>query len=96
MPLPFTEPGLLMLSQIFVTSPRNSAAAHRALFAHLKCRTFITTDPMPPSAHAVVDAVRPARHLTVPSVEELLSRQTPHYLLSKTFRELRRAPFVVM
>ncbi|ROW18114.1 hypothetical protein VPNG_00182 [Cytospora leucostoma] len=81
---------------LFVTSPRNSPAAHRALFDHVQCRTFITSDPVPPPAHAILDAVKPLRHLTVPSVEELLSKEIKPYVLSKTYQELRDDPFVVM
>lgn len=91
-----TEPGLLMPSQIFVTSPRNSPAGHQALFAHLQCQILITTDPIPLPAQTVIDAVKPARHLTVPSLDELLNKDSPPYVLNKTFEELRRAPFVVM
>ncbi|KAH9993902.1 putative NRPS-like enzyme [Xylariaceae sp. FL0662B] len=81
---------------LFVTSPRNSPAAHRALFDHLQCQTFITTDPIPPPARDVLDAVKPLRYLTIPSVEELLTTQYPPYVLSKTFQDLRQTPFVVM
>lgn len=90
------EPRLLIPSQVFVTSPRNSPAGHQALFAHLQCQTLITTNPVPPPAQTVIDAVKPARHLTVPSLDELLNTNSPPYVLDKTFEELRRAPFVVM
>ncbi|KAH0591763.1 hypothetical protein MHUMG1_10495 [Metarhizium humberi] len=83
-------------SQIFVTSPRNSQPAQRALFNHLGCQTLITTNPLSPPAQAVLDAVAPARHLTVPSVEELLSSSHPTYVWNKTFEEVQNDPFVVM
>ncbi|THV45864.1 hypothetical protein BGAL_0443g00110 [Botrytis galanthina] len=81
---------------IFVTSPRNSPAAHRALFGRLKCRTLITSNPIPPPANAIFDAVKPLHHFTVPSVEELLIKQYPPYTLNKTFQELRQTHMVVM
>ncbi|KID70415.1 Male sterility, NAD-binding protein, partial [Metarhizium hybridum] len=81
---------------IFVTSPRNSQPAQRALFNHLGCQTLITTNPLSPPAQAVLDAVAPARHLTVPSVEELLSSSHPTYVWNKTFEEVQNDPFVVM
>ncbi|KAM3081036.1 hypothetical protein ACMFMG_004993 [Clarireedia jacksonii] len=81
---------------LFVTSPRNSPAAHHALFEHVKCRTLVTSDPISPPARVILDAVKPLRHFTVPSVEELLSKQYPPYELSKTFEELRQTPMVVM
>ncbi|ROV92215.1 hypothetical protein VMCG_09323 [Cytospora schulzeri] len=71
-------------------------AAHRALFGHTKCRTFITTDPVSPPARTILDAVKPPRHLTVPSVEDLLAQKYPSYVLAKTFRELRQDPLVIM
>lgn len=66
------------------------------MFGHVQCRTFITTDPVPPPAHAVLDAVKPLRHLTVPSIEELLGKENEPYVLRKTYRELLDDPFVVM
>ncbi|KAI2601707.1 acetyl-CoA synthetase-like protein [Hypoxylon sp. NC1633] len=81
---------------LFVTSPRNSPAAHRALFDSLQCQTLITSAPVPPPARIVLDAIKPLRHLTVPSVEELLTTQYPLYVLNKTFQDLRWNPFVVM
>ncbi|PQE22305.1 NRPS-like enzyme protein [Rutstroemia sp. NJR-2017a WRK4] len=81
---------------LFVTSPRNSPAAHRALFEQVKCRTLITSDPLPPAARVILDAVNPLRHFTVPSVEELLTKEYPLYELGKTFEELRQTPMVVM
>ncbi|KAI1483617.1 acetyl-CoA synthetase-like protein [Daldinia eschscholtzii] len=81
---------------LFVTSPRNSPAAHRALFDHLKCQTFITSNPAPPPARVVLDAVKPLRHLTAPSVEELLTKEYTPYILNRTLQDLRPSPFVVM
>ncbi|PQE16628.1 NRPS-like enzyme protein [Rutstroemia sp. NJR-2017a BBW] len=83
-------------SRLFVTSPRNSPAAHRALFEQVKCRTLITSDPIPPAARVILDAVKPLRHFTMPSVEELLTKKYPLYELGKTFDELRQTPLVAM
>ncbi|CAN8100800.1 unnamed protein product [Discula destructiva] len=38
---------------LFLTSPRNSPAAHKSLFQSLKCRTLVTTEPTPPPALAI-------------------------------------------
>ncbi|EMR87674.1 putative ochratoxin a non-ribosomal peptide synthetase protein [Botrytis cinerea BcDW1] len=81
---------------LFVTSPRNSPAAHCALFDHLKCQTLIISNPIPPPANVILDAVKPMSHFMVPSVKELLNQQYPHYVLSKTFEDLRQTPIVVM
>ncbi|KAK6220575.1 putative NRPS-like protein biosynthetic cluster [Pestalotiopsis sp. IQ-011] len=81
---------------LFVTSPRNSHEAHRALFDHLQCQTLITSDPVPPAAQTVLDIVKPAHHLKVPSVAELLMRRHDAYHFTKTFQELQHSPFVIM
>ncbi|KAF3003827.1 putative secondary metabolism biosynthetic enzyme [Neopestalotiopsis sp. 37M] len=81
---------------LFVTSPRNSPEAHRSLFDHLQCQTLITSDPVPPAAQAVLDIVKPARHLKVPSVAELLAQKHTAYQLNKSFQELQHSPFVIM
>ncbi|KAI0147409.1 putative NRPS-like enzyme [Xylariaceae sp. FL1272] len=80
---------------LFLTSPRNSPAAHRALFESLECRTLVTTDPTPPPALAIVEAVNP-RKLTAPSVDELLSTSYPPYVYEKTFQEARLDPLMVI
>lgn len=79
-----------------MTSPRNSPAAHRALFDHLQCQTLITTDPVPLPARVILDAVKPLKHLTVPSVEHLLADNHPSYVLTKSFQEMQDDPFVIM
>ncbi|KAI1129722.1 putative NRPS-like enzyme [Nemania abortiva] len=81
---------------LFVTSPRNSVDAHRALFDHLRCQVLLTSDPVPPAGRLILDVVNPAHHLTVPSVEDLLTQNYPPYILDKTFQELRDGLFVVM
>ncbi|KAI0388907.1 putative NRPS-like enzyme [Xylariaceae sp. FL0594] len=81
---------------LFVTSPRNSGDAHRELFAHLHCRTLLTSDPVPPPGRLVLDAVNPPRHLAVPSVEQFLSKKHSPYQLDKTLADLLKTPFVIM
>ncbi|KAL7625378.1 hypothetical protein AAE478_004595 [Parahypoxylon ruwenzoriense] len=73
---------------LFLTSPRNSQAAHRALFDALKCETLLTTDPAPSAVHQIIEAVNP-RQLTVPSVADLLGTVYPPYVYNKTFQEAR-------
>ncbi|KAK3942541.1 putative nrps-like enzyme protein [Diplogelasinospora grovesii] len=80
---------------LFLTSPRNSPAAHRALFDALKCQTLVTTDPTPAPAIAVIEAVKP-RQLTVPSVDELLGGNYPPYANKKTFETGRWDPLFVI
>ncbi|KAI1212188.1 putative NRPS-like enzyme [Annulohypoxylon truncatum] len=80
---------------LFLTSPRNSPAAQQGLFESLKCRTLVTTDPVPPAALVITEAVKP-RQLTVPSVEELLGTSYAHYVYTKTFEQARWDPLMVM
>ncbi|KAI1445617.1 putative NRPS-like enzyme [Annulohypoxylon stygium] len=80
---------------IFLTSPRNSAAAHRSLFDALNCRTLVTTDPTPPSVPPILEAVKP-RQLVAPSVEELLEKDYPHFPFDKTFDQVRWDPVFII
>ncbi|KAI1777957.1 putative NRPS-like enzyme [Hypoxylon cercidicola] len=80
---------------LFLTSPRNSVAAHRALFDALECKTLVTTDPIPPSAHAIIGAVKP-RVLTAPGVDELFAKSYQPYVYEKTFQEARWDPLWVI
>ncbi|TVY14249.1 Non-canonical non-ribosomal peptide synthetase FUB8 [Lachnellula arida] len=49
-----------------------------------------------PPAHVILDVVKPPRYFTAPSVEELLAKKYPPYILNKTFQDLRHTPIVVM
>ncbi|KAI8623145.1 putative NRPS-like enzyme [Xylariaceae sp. FL1651] len=80
---------------LFLTSPRNSPEAHRALFNSLKCRTLVTTEPLSPPALAILDAVKPG-HLSIPSVGELLRKQHQPYPYYKTFQMARQDPVMIM
>lgn len=84
-----------MDGQLFLTSPRNSPAAHRGLFDALKCKTLVTTDPLPPPARSITEAVNP-RVITLPSVDELLGKIHPHFAFNKTFEEARWDPLWIM
>ncbi|SPQ27494.1 2d27d111-a7df-4dfd-b53e-66ee884047f0 [Thermothielavioides terrestris] len=80
---------------VFLPSPRNSAAAHQALFETLQCRLLATPDPVPAPAVAALEAVKP-RHLTVPGVEELLHKDYPPYVSGKVFEKARWDPLVIV
>ncbi|CAJ2510882.1 Uu.00g065070.m01.CDS01 [Anthostomella pinea] len=80
---------------LFLTSPRNSPAAHRALFESLECRTLVTTDPTPPSALPILEAVNPTQ-LTAPSVDDVLGISYPPYVYEKTFQEARWDPLFII
>jgi hypothetical protein len=84
-----------MLCQAFFTSPRNSLAAHGALFDQLKCRTMLTPNPTPPAVEQILSAL-PMKHLQIPSVSDLLDQAHPHYPYNKTFETGRADPFMVV
>ncbi len=81
--------------QAFFTSPRNSAAAHKALFNGLKCRTLLTPSPTPPATESILQTCS-MKHLHVPSVEDLLDHVHPHYSYDRKYESARAEPFVVM
>ncbi|KAI1085430.1 acetyl-CoA synthetase-like protein [Whalleya microplaca] len=80
---------------LFLTSPRNSPAAHRALFDSLQCRTLVTTDPVPAAASSIIEAVNP-RKLTVPRFDQLLEKSYPAYIYEKTFEQARLDPLLII
>lgn len=84
-----------MLQQLFLTSPRNSPAAHRSLFNALNCRTVITTDPRPPPVVPILEFVKP-RCLTIPSLDELLRETYPVFAYDKSFEAGRWDPYFIM
>ncbi|KAI1324526.1 putative NRPS-like enzyme [Xylariaceae sp. FL0255] len=73
--------------KLFLTSPRNSSAAHHQLFTALKCHTLISPDPLQQPAQVILKAVKPCQLLTIPSVGDLL--QMPHktYIMKKSLEE---------
>ncbi|KAI0164070.1 hypothetical protein GGR57DRAFT_489736 [Xylariaceae sp. FL1272] len=73
--------------RLFLTSPRNSAIAHRKLFDGLKCQTLITPDPAHQPAQAVLEAVQPCRALAIPSIEELMRPGRDLYVMGKSLRD---------
>ncbi|KAF3064982.1 L-aminoadipate-semialdehyde dehydrogenase [Daldinia childiae] len=80
---------------LFLTSPRNSSAAHRNLFDSLKCQTLVTTDPAPSSVSTILEAVKP-RRISIPSLPELLEKPYPHFFYDKTLEQVRWDPVVAI
>lgn len=80
---------------IFFTSPRNSPAAHQALFERLECRVLVTPDPVPAPAAPALELIKP-RHLILPQVDELLGKDHPKYPYNKSFEEGRGDPLFIM
>lgn len=80
---------MLTFSKLFLTSPRNSAAAHSSLFETLKCKTLITTDPKV----SILDVVQ-AHCLIVPSIDDLLI-ESLSFPYDKSFEAGRGDPLVI-
>ncbi|KAK1757157.1 putative nrps-like enzyme protein [Echria macrotheca] len=79
---------------LFTISPRNSQAAHRALFESGNCKHLLTSDPMPPAANSIIEAVHPSVW-TIPGMQELMEQQptqpTP-FPFNKTYTSSRHEP----
>ncbi|KAL9117654.1 MAG: hypothetical protein Q9187_005810 [Circinaria calcarea] len=65
------------------------------LFDKLKCKTMLSPKPRPPPVLAIL-ATLELRTCEVPSVEELLSKQCPHFPFNKTFEEAFSEPLFVV
>ncbi|KAI0533111.1 hypothetical protein GGR58DRAFT_135968 [Xylaria digitata] len=76
---------------LFFPSPRNSAAAHKALLDTLGCKTLITTTPVPPPALTILKAAR-LQMLTVPEVNRLLGQAHEQYSCDRTYEKNGRDP----
>jgi hypothetical protein len=81
--------------QAFLTSPRNSPAAHEALFKRLNCGMLLTSNPTPPPAEKILKAY-PLKHLQISSVAELLEQDYPQYPYEKTFATAASQPFAIL
>ncbi|KAI1340838.1 acetyl-CoA synthetase-like protein [Xylariaceae sp. FL0016] len=56
---------------------------------------LLTTDPVPPPATAVIEAVKP-QTLTIPSTGELLDTNYETYAYNETFQAAQKDPFIIM
>jgi hypothetical protein len=80
---------------MFLTSPRNSVAAHSRLLDRLNCTKFLAPVPRPPQVAAILEA-NTVDVLDVPSVDTLLDRDYPHFEFSKTYAEAANERLAVM
>ncbi|KAJ8120893.1 hypothetical protein ONZ43_g2517 [Nemania bipapillata] len=76
---------------IFFSSPRNSPAAHKVLLETLKCKTLVTVTPVPPAALTILEVAQPQK-LTIPEVDELVSKVYEHYKCDRTYEKNGRDP----
>ncbi|OOF90104.1 hypothetical protein ASPCADRAFT_179722 [Aspergillus carbonarius ITEM 5010] len=80
---------------LFLTSPRNSVAAHESLFQSLHCTKILAPSPWPAAVTAIQEAIALELH-EVPSVEYLLDTAHPHFAFSKTYPEHAQEKLVVV
>ncbi|KAL9094874.1 MAG: hypothetical protein Q9165_002823 [Trypethelium subeluteriae] len=80
---------------LFLTSPRNSVAAHFKLFERLKCTKLLSPDPKPAAVSAILEEPG-MQHFAVPSAQTLLDQDYPHFEFAKTFDEARHEPFMII
>lgn len=81
---------------MFLTSPRNSVAAHSSLFTRLECSKLVAPVPRPPPVKAILKAQPTLEILDVPSVDDLTSKDYPHFEFLKTYSEVAGETLAVM
>jgi hypothetical protein len=84
-----------MMFQMFLTSPRNSVAAQKALLGQLDCTILLTPSPPLHQVNAISDAF-PVKVAEVPDVEDLLSQQFEHFQYNEKYDEVLDNPFLVV
>lgn len=80
---------------MYFPSPRNSVPAHKNLLDNLNCTKMLSPVPRPPPVNAVL-AAKEVQIFDVPSVEELLSKEHPHFPYTKSLSEAARDPIFVL
>ena len=80
---------------MFLTSPRNSVAAHSSLLQRLNCTKLVAPVPRPPPVAAILEA-QTLDVLDVPSVDDLLHTDYPQFAYTKTYPEAARETLAVM
>lgn len=81
--------------KVLLASPRNSIPAHVNLFNLLDCKIMVTPNPRPQAVTAITSSHN-IRVLEIPTLEELLSTEYPHYPYEKTFEDAQKEPLVVL
>ncbi|KAI8961540.1 acetyl-CoA synthetase-like protein [Daldinia sp. FL1419] len=75
--------------KIFLTSPRNTVAAHLSLLEKLECAEIIVAGPVPLSVQEVLQK-RDMRLLKIEEMEHLLNHDHEPYLYQKTLEKAKR------
>ncbi|KAJ5382865.1 NRPS-like enzyme [Penicillium concentricum] len=81
---------------MFLTSPRNSVAAHESLLRSLNCTKVLATTPRSPPITNLLSVSMPLEVYEVPSVQELLANEYPHFEYRKTYPEDADTRFVAI
>jgi hypothetical protein len=80
---------------MFLTSPRNSIAAHINLLEQLDCKKILMPEPKPPPVLALL-AVHQLEVVPVPTVDDLLQPSHAHFPFESDFSETLSLPFFVV
>ncbi|KAL3493686.1 NRPS-like enzyme [Aspergillus germanicus] len=80
---------------MFLTSPRNSTAAHESLFKRLNCTKILAPILHPTPIESILSTCK-AQLCNVPSVEELVGTRHRHFELSKTYPEAAEEPLLIV
>ncbi|KAF3068911.1 Linear gramicidin synthase subunit D [Daldinia childiae] len=75
--------------KIFLTSPRNTVAAHLSLLENLKCSEIIVSGPVPSSVDEILQK-REMRLLKMGEIEHLLNHTYEPYLYQTTLEKAKR------
>lgn len=70
-------------------------AAHLNLFKVTDCHTMIAPNPPPPFVPPIV-AAGGLKLLAIPSLEDLLTKEYPHFPYTKTYEQAKDEPLVVL
>ncbi|KAF3391263.1 Iterative polyketide synthase CazM [Penicillium rolfsii] len=71
---------------MFLPSPRNSITAHKHLLEAINCTRILTPTPRPPFISAILESVPLSAH-EIPSLDDLLSTEYPHFEYTKSYPE---------
>lgn len=80
---------------IFLISPRNSIGAYESLFKSVNCTKLLTQCPRLSAVSAILDGIS-MEAIEIPSLEELLSTEYPHFKYCKTYPEDRNDTMAIV
>ncbi|KAJ0426103.1 hypothetical protein BJY00DRAFT_307607 [Aspergillus carlsbadensis] len=86
---------VILTMRMFLTSPRNSAAAHESRFKSLNCTKLLAPSLQPMPVQSILSTSK-ARLYNVPSVEELLGTRHRRFEFSRTYSDAAREPLLIV